>query len=156
MVTDGADSREHLPWRLHASVVVKDRGRVLLVREGEGKKVGRWNLPGGHVEDGERIADAAAREAREEVGLGVYLTDLVGIYAAPLLGTSSLRFVFTGHAVTGEPRPGDGILEVRWFPVEELADLPDDEVLGAEMFRRIARDLVTGITWPMAVLSEAT
>lgn len=153
-MTEGADPRERMPYRLHASVVVKDRGRVLLVREGEGAKAGRWNLPGGHVEDGEKIADAAAREAREEAGLGVFLTDLVGVYTGPLRGTRSLRFVFTGHAVTGEPEPGDGILEVRWVPVEELADLPDEALVGTEMFRRIADDLVAGITWPMAVIRE--
>ena len=65
---------------LAASVAVIQDGKVLLTRRSD---VEAWCLPGGRVEAGESIADAAIREVLEETGLEVKLTRLVGIYYVP-------------------------------------------------------------------------
>jgi ADP-ribose pyrophosphatase YjhB (NUDIX family) len=91
---------------------------------------------------------------REETGLGVYLTDLVGIYNGPLREVRSLRFVYAGHAVTGTAAPGDDILEVRWLTSREMGALPPEEVVAPSIFRRIVSDLETGLTWPTRVVTE--
>ncbi|KJE20274.1 ADP-ribose pyrophosphatase [Frankia torreyi] len=55
-------------------------GRLLLIRRSDD---GYWSLPGGFMDFGERIAEAAVREVKEEVGLAVRVTGIVGIYTDP-------------------------------------------------------------------------
>ena len=62
------------------SVVLDDRGRIALVHR---KDNGLWALPGGGMELGESIEDCAVREVKEETGLDVEITGLVGVYTNP-------------------------------------------------------------------------
>jgi len=62
------------------AVVVDDKGRIALVHR---KDNGLWALPGGGMELGESIEDCAVREVKEETGLDVEITGLVGIYTNP-------------------------------------------------------------------------
>ncbi|MCP4643780.1 MAG: NUDIX hydrolase [bacterium] len=61
-------------------VVVNDAGEILLVREGDVRVHGKYNLPGGHSEDGESALDCARRELREETGLDLVPSGLLGVY----------------------------------------------------------------------------
>jgi len=140
---------------VHASVVLRDCGKVLLVREAKAANRGQWNFPGGHVEPGEAMAAAAVREAKEETCLGVFLNDLIGVYTGVMRsGDQSVRFVFGGHAMTGEAAAGDEITEVRWFPLEDIGNLADEKLVAPKMFKRIVADIENGISWPVSVLSE--
>ena len=66
--------------KLVAGCFVVDAGRVLLLRRGIEPAVGKWTFPGGYVDFGENVADAALRETREEVGMRVALGPLLGVF----------------------------------------------------------------------------
>jgi ADP-ribose pyrophosphatase YjhB (NUDIX family) len=75
------DWERALAVRPSASAVIFDRrGRLLLQQRSDG---GQWGLPGGSVEIGESVTDAAIREVREETGLIVTVRRLVGVYSDP-------------------------------------------------------------------------
>jgi len=63
-----------------AGFVRDEAGRILLIRRADN---GRWCLPGGHVDPGESAAEACIREVREETGLEVEVTRLIGVYSNP-------------------------------------------------------------------------
>ncbi len=108
--------------------VVDDEGRLLVIRRSDNDN---WALPGGAMDCGETIVEAAVRETKEETGIDCEVTGLVGIYTNPrhvILYTSNgevrqeCSIVFAARAVGGEPTPSSESLDVRWVPPGELAD----------------------------------
>lgn len=110
---------------LAVSALVTDAtGRVLLVRRSNPPEAGRWTLPGGGVEPGEHLADAAAREVLEETGLSVRVGSEVGAIerAAPHGGIFEIHS-FLAEYTGGEPVAADDAGGVRWATPEELSRL---------------------------------
>lgn len=65
------------------AVITDAHGRVLVMERGTEPFRGSWVLPGGYVDPGETVEQACIREVREELGLDVMLTGLIGIYSEP-------------------------------------------------------------------------
>lgn len=104
-------------------IVQDDAGRVLLGRRsGSSYADGLWGLPGGHVEAGETLAQAAAREALEEVGLRVNPAALtcLGACRYDLDGMGGLDVFFLTRDWAGEPTPLEKTSEVGWFDPHAL------------------------------------
>jgi 8-oxo-dGTP pyrophosphatase MutT (NUDIX family) len=113
-------------------LVTDDQGRVLLQRRADS---GNWSAPGGTMDVGETLAQTAVREVREETGLDVEVTGLLGLYTDPRHviaysdGEVRQEFVvaFTGRVTGGELQISDESTELRWVPLDETPTLPMHE-----------------------------
>ncbi len=124
---------------LTADVVILYNGGVVLIKRKHEPFKAHYALPGGFVEYGETVEEAAIREAKEETGLDVRLLRLVGVYSDPNRDprghTVTTAFLALG---TGELKAGDDAKEVHVVPVEEALKLP-----LAFDHERILRDALT-------------
>jgi len=100
-------------------VAVLSDGKILLTQR-EDFEV--WCLPGGAVEEGESIADAARREVLEETGLEVRLTRLVGLYSRPNYASGSVHAaIFAAEQIGGRLHPNpEEVIRVDYFPPDSL------------------------------------
>lgn len=125
--------------------VVCMRGKeVLLIRRSKEPRAGEWSLPGGRIEWGERTADAALRELREETGVEARLAGLVevvdGIFRTEEgAGSHYVLVDFAAHWIAGEPVAGDDALEARFVTFDTLNAFglwPETDRIIREAFRR--------------------
>jgi len=116
-------------------VVVVDEGRVLLVRRGNPPAKGIWSVPGGAVELGETVRQAAQREVREETGLDVQIGEVVGVVdfiSSDVRGETEYHYVivdFIGRNPRGMLRAGGDVSDVRWVSPEDMSSLPTTDSL---------------------------
>ena len=110
------------------AVIVQDQ-RVLLVRRGQPPLLGEWSLPGGVLECGETLREAVVREAREETGLVVESSEMLGVYERVIRdagGRVRYHYVlidFLCRSASGDLKAGSDAAEVRWFMRDELPAL---------------------------------
>jgi 8-oxo-dGTP diphosphatase len=109
------------------------RPRVLLIRRKSEPFAGKWALPGGYVDENERISDAARRELKEETG--VEAADLEQLYTTgdpgrdPRGWTVSVAHLAQVDADAVKPVAADDAAEVAWFPLDELPPLAFDHAM---------------------------
>jgi len=115
-----------LTAKVGASVAVFDvDGRLLLIQRRDNAC---WAMPGGIVEYGETVAEAARREVWEESGVAVRIHALLGIYETHRHGFQTARrwqhIAFLADVVSGTPGPSDETLAAGFFVEDEVAALP--------------------------------
>ncbi|MDB5420907.1 MAG: phosphohydrolase [Brevundimonas sp.] len=94
---------------------------VLLIRRGKPPREGEWSLPGGRIERGEPVRDAALRELIEETGVEARLVGLIDVVDG-LFGPD-FHYVLIDYLaewVSGEPVAGDDAAEARFVPIGEI------------------------------------
>jgi 8-oxo-dGTP diphosphatase len=110
-----------------SAVVYDDEGRVLLARRAHDPHAGKWDLPGGFLEEGEHPLDCLRRELREEAGVELADEELLGIwidryeYKRRIIAT--LNVYYAARIGDGEPEAADDVAELRWFEPGELPEL---------------------------------
>jgi mutator protein MutT len=114
--------------------IIIDDNRVLLVKRGHSPLIGEWSIPGGLLEVGETVRQAAVREAQEETGLTVETGVLLGVYDRLLAdsdGRTLYHYVlidFLCRRLSGEAKAAGDADDVHWFKREEIEKLalPED------------------------------
>jgi ADP-ribose pyrophosphatase YjhB (NUDIX family) len=109
----------YLDPKVAVGTIIRAGGdRVVLVRRAIEPGYGLWVFPGGYMDRGEQILEAARREAREESGLDVRIDGLVNIYSYS--GATPIIIVYAATAIGGELCTDDECLEARLFAREEI------------------------------------
>ncbi|MGC9181677.1 NUDIX hydrolase [Thermogladius sp.] len=128
------------------AVVVKD-GKILLVERGYPPGVGLWAVPGGAIEAGESILEAAVRELEEETGVTGRPVGVVWVSESIVRDDGRVKYhyvivdvLFDPETLSGELRPGGDARRVEWFDLREAAA----SSLVTRSTRRLAEVLLNG------------
>jgi ADP-ribose pyrophosphatase YjhB (NUDIX family) len=120
------------------------QGRVLLIERGQPPGEGLWTVPGGKLEAGETLAQAVAREVREETGLVAEIGPLVCVVERITEGYHYVILDYLARVVAGSLDPGSDVRAARYVDDSELDKLPlTDGLLPILARARKARE-----TWP--------
>jgi 8-oxo-dGTP pyrophosphatase MutT (NUDIX family) len=142
-------------WKPNVTVaaVVERDGRFLLIEEDTAR--GRlFNQPAGHLEPGESLLDAVAREALEESAYSFRPTALVGVYQyrSSAEGVTYLRFAFAGEVSGHDPNRAldAGIVRAVWLAPDEARR--DAVRHRSPLVMRCIDDYIAGQRYPLAVV----
>ncbi|HEU5029254.1 MAG TPA: NUDIX domain-containing protein [Spirillospora sp.] len=120
-------------------VVENNNGEILMIRRTDNDN---WALPGGAIDIGESVTQAAIRETKEETGIDVEITGLVGIYSDPkhvihYTSNNEVRqefsIVLRGRAISGETRESKESSVVVWVPSVKVRDLRMDHSMSVRL-----------------------
>lgn len=108
-----------------SAFIQDEQGRLLMIRRADNDL---YSIPGGQVEPGETLTQAAVREVKEETGIDIEVTGLIGIYSNPnhviAYDDGEVRqefsICFRSRPVHGEPRTSSESKEVRWVHLANL------------------------------------
>jgi ADP-ribose pyrophosphatase YjhB (NUDIX family) len=138
--------REHPKQPLiGVGAVIVENGRVVLIKRGKAPLLGEWSIPGGMLELGETVRQGAEREAREETGLVVRATELLGVFdriVPDAEGNMVYHYVlidFLCQRMGGELQAGADAADARWFPAAEVQKLPLAEDTAAVIRAALAK-----------------
>lgn len=126
-----------------AMVILVREGEVLLAqRQGTGYADGQWNVPSGHLEEGETIEQAVIREAREEIGITLTSGDLRFVHLCHFRnaeGQVRMGVFFEARTWKGEPTNAEPhkCAQIAWFPFDRLpADTYPYTAAGVGHYRK--------------------
>jgi len=100
-----------------AAIVLNDNREILLIR---GPQRG-WEMPGGVVEEGETLAEAAIRETKEESGVDIEIIKFCGIFQN--VRDSIVNTLFIARPVGGRPIATEESLETGYYPIEVALEM---------------------------------
>lgn len=100
-----------------ATIVLNEQNEILLIK---GPRRG-WEMPGGQVEEGESLKDAAIRETFEESGIEIEVVKFCGVYQN--VSASICNTLFLARPVGGKPTTSPESLEVGFFPIEKALEM---------------------------------
>jgi 8-oxo-dGTP diphosphatase len=114
--------------KLTVDGVVLSDGKIILIKRKNDPFKGKWALPGGFVEYGEKVEDAVIREIYEETGLKTSIIKIFGVYSDPNRDPRghTVSIVYLLDIIGGMLKGGDDAIDAKFFKLEELPDLSFD------------------------------
>ncbi len=107
-------------------------GRLLLIRRGFSPGQGKWSVPGGAIEAGEDLLEAARRELLEETNLEAEPLGVVALSQVIVREGDLIKYhyiivdvLFDGSSVKGRERPGGDASDISWLPLDEVLSRSD-------------------------------
>lgn len=106
------------------TIIIKDN-KVILIKRLNNPFKDHWAIPGGFVEYGEKVEDAAVREAKEETGLDIELTKLVGVYSDPDRDPRghTVTVAFLSKIIGGTLRSDSDAKDAKFIDISELKNM---------------------------------
>ena len=118
LVCDRCEYIHYLDPKVSACTILIQDGKLALLKRAIEPGLGKWVFPGGFVDRGETLEQAAIREAKEEAGVDVSLKGLIGAYSYQ--GSPVVIIVYAATIETGELRPLDEMLDLKLCAREEI------------------------------------
>lgn len=135
-------------------VIMRDN-KILMVKEAKKKCYGQWNYPAGHVDEFEKITDAAIREVFEETGCKVKLKGVLPIVSLDLEKETRILVRFTADILEENIKfDKDEILEVKWIDVEEIKNMTEKELRGYEANIKVIEDIEKNRIYPLEIFDN--
>ena len=125
MMEESEDRRYPARPLVGVGVVAIKEGKILLVKRAFEPGAGKWSIPGGLVEVGERLSDAGTRETLEETGIEVQVLELINVFDMIDTddgGKARYHYVlvdFLARPVGGEERLSPEITDMKWVSYDE-------------------------------------
>ncbi len=115
--------------KIAATCIVERQGKVLLIQRNNQVGYGLWSMPGGYVDRGEVVEEAAAREVQEETGLQVEIQRLVGLFSEE--GHPVVVAAFTARETGGRLAAGPEAQDIGFFALDDLPEMafPRDQLI---------------------------
>ena len=108
----------YLDPKLVACAIVEKDEKIILLKRAFSPERGKWVMPGGYVDRGERVEDAAVRETMEECGINIELKNTLGIYSYD--GYLEVVIVYLADYKSGELAAGNENTDVRLLDTEDI------------------------------------
>lgn len=108
----------YLDPKVVAGTIFTIEERIVLLRRGVEPEMGKWVFPGGYVDRGESVREAAIRETQEESNVQVRLCSLLDVYSYSR--SPNVIVVYAAEAIGGELRAGDESVEAQTFSASEI------------------------------------
>ncbi len=122
-----------IPTACVAGIVYREDDTFLCIKRSKEPEVGKWTLPGGHVESGETGEQAVIRELREETDLTCRSALFLGLYEYITTDFHLVILIFNCDCEQRLASPGDDADDVGWFSWKELNTLQKTEGLFEQM-----------------------
>ncbi|MGG1644361.1 NUDIX hydrolase [Paenibacillus sp. NRS-1782] len=141
---------------LVASVSIIRTDKVLIIKEHKHTARNKWNFPGGRIELGEDILDAARREVKEETGYDVKLTGTTGIYNfMSSTNNQVIMFHFTGEIIGGSLQIDNiEISECKWITVSDLLIPNLYEIREIDVIKQIVKNIINENNYSLSLYNQ--
>ena len=139
-----------------AGCLIVRNNKILMVKEAKKKCYGQWNFPAGHVDELEKITDAAIRETYEETGCKVKLTGVLPICSVDMNNGETLVMVrFTADILEENIKfDTEEILDVKWLNIEEVKNMREKELRGWDTSIQFIRDFEDGKIYSLDIFNN--